>query len=261
MSESEVVETVDSAPVQEPAGTRGIAAVFGPTVNAVFAPGRAFEVLESRPVLSAGILLWVVVGMIGLSFMNLDINRQLMRIGVIESMTQRSQDVDTEQLAQAVEGMDRFAPVIATVQNLFVVLLVVIVAAMIWGGSTMLGGRAKFSSALSVAAVGSVVHPLLAGCFVAFNWRINPPEIRRVSEIVGAVPSLGLDLFFGSDQMSTAVRVLLQRIDLFNIWWIVLVVIGGERLLRLKRGGAVGLALAIWLLSAAVSAGMASLGS
>ena len=261
MSEPEGVEPVDSVPVQEPVGTRGMAAVFGPTVNAVFAPGRAFEVLESRPVLSAWILAWVVVGMIGMSFMNLDINRQFMRIGVIESMTQRSQDVDTEQLAKAVEGMDRFAPVIATVQNLFVVLLVMIVAAMFWGGSTMLGGRAKFSSALSVAAVGSVVHPLLATCFVALNWRINPPEIRRVSEIVSAVPSLGLDLFFGSDQMSTAVRVLLQRIDLFNIWWVVLVVMGSERLLRLKRGGAVGLALAIWLLSAAVSAGVASLGS
>lgn len=260
MSESEVAEPVDSASVQEPQGSRGAAAVFGPTLNAVFAPSRAFEALESRPRLSAWILVWVVVGLVGLSFMNLDINRQFMRLGIIESMTQSGQDVDTEQLAKAVAGVDRFAAVIAVVQNLFVILLVLIVATMMWGGSTILGGRAKFSSALSVAAVGSVVHPLLSTAFIALNWRINPPEIRRVSEIVAAVPSLGLDLFLGSDQVSNAVRTVLQRVDLFNIWWIVVVVIGGERLLGLKRGSAVSLALAIWFLSAAVSAGMANLG-
>ncbi len=237
------------------------ALVLGPTINAIFAPGHAYDVLDKRPLASLWILLWVTAAMIGLAFVNLDVSKQFARVGIIESMTNRGQDVDPEQIAQMVRTFERFAAVGAVAQTLFVLLVVLIVAVVIWAGATILGGSTKFSRATAVASVAAVVHPLLFTAYVGFNWWLSPPEVRRLADVADAVPTLSLDLILGSPEMSLTMRTFLMRVDLFNLWWIILVTIGCERLLRLKRGGAVGLAMTIWLVMATAGALMAGFGA
>lgn len=256
---SETGQTIDNVePADQVDPVRGVAAVLAPTWNAIVAPTKALAALAARPRLAWWVLLWVMLGMVGLSLANLDLQRQFMRVGVISSMQQQGQTPDPEQLARMVEGMDRFAPIIAVAQNLFLLVLVLVIAAMLWGGSTLFGGKSDFSRAVAVAAVGSVIHPLLSTAYVALNWRMNPPEIRRVADIANAIPTLSLDLLVGSDQMSFALRAFLMRIDVFNLWWVIVVVMGCERLLGLKRGAAVSLAAGIWLLSALLATFMAT---
>lgn len=237
---------------QEP--PRGAAAIFGPTVNAVFAPEKAFAALDARPLLAVWPMIWTVVGMIGLAVWNLDVSRQLMRVGAVEGMMRQGGEPDPEQLASTMEMMDRFAPIWAIGGNLFILVLVALIAVALWVGSSLLGGRTAFGRALGVAGVGAVIHPLLATTFVSVMWKIDPPEIRRMSDFLSAMPSLGLDMFFRGGDLSLPVLTLLARVDLFNIWWMVVVVIGAQRLLGLKRGQAVALVVTVWGLSAGISA-------
>lgn len=237
------------------------ARIFGPTINAIFAPSKAFDVLDKRPLACLWILLWVTGLLVGLAFVNLDVSKQFARLGVIESMRNQGQELDPEQIGRMIETMDRFAGVGAVAQNLFLVILVAIIAVVLWAGATMLGGSAKFSRATAVASVAAVAHPLLATAYISFNWWLSPPEIRRLADIADAVPTLGLDMLIGTAEMSFTMRTFLMRFDLFNLWWIVLVVMGCERLLRLKRGAAVALAVTIWLVSAAVGAVLAGWGA
>ena len=51
------------------------------------------------------------------------------------------------------------------------------------------------------------------------------------------------------------------HVDVFNLWWMVVVVIGSERLLRLKRGAATMLAVTLWILSTALVGLWTNLGS
>ena len=149
---------------------------------------------------------------------------------------------------------DRWAPLATAGQNLFMVVLIGVIAVMLWAGSSMLGGRVRFANSFAVASVAAVVHPAMAGLFMATAWQMDPPQIRRMADIPAAVPSLGLDLLLGSEGMSMVARTFLMRMDLFNLWWGVLIVMGARSLLRLKKGGAIGLAFVIWLITAGTGA-------
>jgi len=232
MSDEPEVLEIDNEDAEE---IKAGSLVLSPTINAILAPGKAYEVLDKRPLASMWILLWILIGMIGLAVVNLDVTKQFSRVGIVESMARRGQEVDPEQISSMFETMDRFALVGAVAQNLLLIILVLVVAVVIWAGATMLGGSARFSRATAVATVGAVVHPLLATAYIGFNWWLDPPEIRRMADIANAVPTLGLDLLFGSPDMSFMTRTVLMRVDLFNR----LVdrargPSGCERLLRLK---------------------------
>ena len=106
-----MTDTVDSTELG-----RGAAAIFSPTLNAIFAPTKAFEALAQRPLLACWPILWVTVLMMALGAVNLDITRQIMR-GMIEGMAQQGQKIDVEQVRTIVETMDKWAPVWATAFN------------------------------------------------------------------------------------------------------------------------------------------------
>lgn len=250
----------DSTAEHTGAAPTGLAAVFGPTINAIFAPQKAFEALRARPLLAIWPAVWVMVGAAIAGWMNVDITRQTMRIGTIESMQQRGQEMDPEQLRQMLEGMDRFAPIFATAGNLFLVLFIAIFAVMFWVGASLSGGSTTFSRAFGVAAIGAVIAPLVSLWFVSLMWYFDPPEFRRMAEFFAATPSLGLDLFFGDD-ISVPLRTALQRVDVFNAWWIYVTALGCGTLLEVKGAARWGIPIGIWALSAAITVAWASLGT
>jgi len=247
--------------VEEQERPTGVGAIFAPTINAIIAPEKAFAALDARPVLAVWPLLWTMVGMVGLAIWNMEITRQMMRVGAVEGMIQQGQEPDPEQLAQTFEMMDRFAPFWAVGGNLFILVMVALIAVAFWVGSSLMGGRTQFGRSLGVASVGAVIHPLLTTLFMTVMWKLDPPEIRRMQDMFEAIPSLGLDMILASDQTSVSLRTLMARVDLFNIWWVVVVAIGAQRLLKLRKGQAVGIAVGIWLLSAFIAAGWAGLSS
>ena len=252
---------VDSTERSDAEPARGLTAVFGPTLNAIFAPTEAFGALAERPLLACWPLLWLTVLMMLLGVVNFEITRQIMRVEMIEAMAQQGQQIEAEQLRTMIETMDRWAPVWAVGFNLFIILAVGAFAALIWIGASIMGGPAKFSHSFSVASIGAVIHPLLATAFVTLVWRLDPPEIRRVADFVQSTPSLGLSLLLDTTELSPAMAQVLARIDVFNFWWMAVVVIGGEQLLGLKRGSAMTLAITLWGLSMALTAFWTNLGS
>lgn len=228
--------------------------LFGPTLDAVVAPGRAFELLDERPKLAVWPLVWILAGMGLLGMWTLETTRRIMRVGMIERMARQGQQQDPEQVRQMLEGMDRFVWIGVMSGTLFILVSVLVVAGVLWMGASLFGGRAGFARSFGVASVSAVIHPLLYTAFVSIMWKLDPPEIRRMQDVFVARPSLGLDLLVDVGDPTSFLHTALSRIDLFNLWWVAVAVIGAERLLRLKRGVAVGLVVGIWLVSTAASA-------
>lgn len=236
----------------------GLAAVFGPTINAIFAPGRAFDALAARPLLAIWPLIWITLLAVLAGWLNVDLTIQTMRVGMIEGMQQRGQEIDPERLREMLGNMERFAPVLASVGNVFLVVMVAVIAALFWIGASLTGGSTRFSKAFGVAVIGAVITPLLSVWFVTLMWKLNPPEFRRMAEFFASTPSLGLDLVFGSSEMSTAMRTVLQRCDLFNVWWIIVSALGCERLLNIRGAGRWAVPITVWALGVVVAATWAS---
>jgi len=243
----------------EQEGPTGAAAIFGPTINAIFAPQAAFDALLARPVLAVWPIIWVTLSAIVLGVLNTDVTRQIFRISMIESMQRQGQDLDPEKLRPMLEGIDKWAPLFAPAQNLFLLLFVVIVAVFFWIAASLSGGSTRFSRAFGVAAIGAVITPLLVLAFVTLMWQLNPPEFRRMAEFAQATPSLSLALFFTDAETSMFMTTLLSGVSLFNAWWIYVSAIGCRTVLEIKSGAAWGVPVAIWLLTTLASAGLASL--
>jgi hypothetical protein len=241
-------------------GPRGAAAVFGPTVNAVMAPQAAFEALLARPVLAIWPLIWVSLGAVVMGVINSDITRQTFRIGMIEGMQRQGQELDPEQLRPMLEGIDRWAPILAPVNNLFLVVFVVLMAVFFWIASSLSGGSTRFAKAFGVAAIGAVITPLLLLGFMTMMWQIDPPEFRRIAEFTRATPTLSLALIFVGDETSVAMTTILQSVSLFNVWWIYVTSVGCRVLLEIKSGAAWGVPIVLWALMTLIGAGLASLG-
>ena len=62
------------------------------------------------------------------------------------------------------------------------------------------------------------------------------------------VPTLGLDLILAGPDTPVWLEVLMQRIDLFSLWWAYLIVAGSVAVLKLRQGQAIIVAALIWLL-------------
>ena len=185
-----MTETESADDQYEEVGPRGAAAVFGPTINTIFAPQAAFDALKARPVLAIWPLIWVTLSAVVLGVLNTDVTRQIFRISMIEGMQRQGRELDADQLRPMIESIDKWAPIYAPAQNLFLLLVVVVIAVFFWIAASLAGGSTKFSAAFGVASLGAIITPLLGLAFVTLMWQMDPPEFRRMSEFAQSTPTL-----------------------------------------------------------------------
>lgn len=250
-----------SATADDEIEVRGLQAILGPTINVIVAPSRCWQMLDARPALSIWILILIGILVTGLAFANLPITLQASHLAVQQTMGARGGDLSAEELEDAFGTMDTFYRGFAGAAGIFVAILLAIFALLIWFGASVMGGSAKFSRSFALAAAAGVVHPGLAGVYTTLLLRLNPPEIRRMEDMWMLAPSAGIDLFFDRSDLPVWLVTLLARIDLFNIWWIVLIASGSVVMLRLSKGKGYAVAIFIWALSTAFAVGAAALGS
>ncbi len=235
----------------------GVAAIFGPFFNAILAPAQCWEALDAKPVLAAWIIAWIAVFSTVLAVINLPITQQMMVQTTRAQMLASGQQVSAEQLQGTVEMMTTIATVIAYASSLVIVLLIAFTALVIWVLASIMGGTGStFGRAFGVAAGAAVIRPFLYSIYATVILNMNPPEIRRPEDAATITPTLGLDLLLAGPDTPVWLEVIYQRIDLFNFWWLALVVSGSMVLLKLRKGQAMTLAGLIWLAGTLFAVGM-----
>lgn len=228
---------------------RGVAAVFGPFFNAILAPSQTWGALDARPALSGWIALWIAVFTTVLAVINLPITQQVMAQSMRAQMRAQAQEMSAEQLRQMTDNMMFFGSIFAYASALFLLVVIALIALLLWVLAAVMGGKgASYGRAFGVAAAAGVIHPTLYSIYASIILHLNPPEIRRIEDASTMAPTLGLDLLLAGPDTPAWLEVLYQRIDVFNLWWALLVVGGSMAVLKLKKGPAIVAAFLIWLL-------------
>jgi len=235
------------------AGASGMGAILTPTFNAILAPTECFEVLDERPVRAWWIWLWTSLVMLGLGIWNMSITRAAFNAMTRAQLEASGQDVSAEQIQQAQEFNQTIGTVTTFAAPVFLLVQFLVIAAIIWLVASMMGRSGGFSRAFAVTMGGAVIHPILYTIYASVILHMNPPEIRRPQDMALMTPSAGIDLLFDRSELASWLLPILQRVDLFNLWWAVVVVIGGEKLLGLRRGQAVTVAVVVWFLTTAIA--------
>lgn len=226
----------------------GAGAMFGPFLNAIFAPAEAFRALDAKPKLAFWVVLWVAVAGTVMAVINLPITQQVMVQTTRAQMRASGQDVSAEQLQNMADTMTTFGTVAAYASAVFVVLSIAIIALLLWVLASVMGGKGStFLRAFGVASVAAVIHPTLYSIYASVILNMNPPEIRRAQDASTIAPTLGLDLILAGPDTPAWLEVLMQRIDLFSLWWGFLIVTGSMAILKLRKGQAITATVLIWL--------------
>ena len=223
----------------------GASAIFGPFFNAILGPADCWRALDARPLLGIWIALWVGALQTVLAVINLPISRQAM-IAATRSTMQAQGDVSAEQLRQSAETMGWVAGIFAYAGVLFILLMIAVVALTIWLIATVMSGEATFGRSFALASAAAVIKPLLYSVYVTIILQINPPEIRRAQDIQEMTPTLGLDLLISGPDTPGWLNALFMRIDLFSLWWMVLIVSGSMVLLKLSKAKGITLGAILW---------------
>jgi hypothetical protein len=248
----------DSA--SEVEGPTGAAAIFGPFFNAIVAPAQCWEAIDAKPKLAVWIVVWIAVFSTVLAVINLPITQQIMVQSAQASQRASGQDLSGEQAQRAAELMTTIGTVLAYASSLLLLLMIALTALVIWVLASIMGGTGStFGRAFGVAAGAAVIRPFLYSIYATVILNMNPPEIRRPEDASTITPTLGLDLLLAGPDTPLWLTVIYQRIDLFNFWWLALIVSGSMAVLKLRKGQAITMAGLMWLVGTLFAVGMAFL--
>ena len=240
----------------------GAGAIFGPFFNAILAPAQTFKDLDAKPALAWWIVLWIAVLSTILAVINLPITQRVMVAVTRAQLQAQGQEMSPEQLNQMASTMTTFGTVAAYGSSVIIVLMIAVTALVLWVLASIMGGKgATFGRTFGVAAAAAVIRPFLYSVYVTIILNMNPPEIRRPQDATTMTPTLGLDLVLAGPDTPLWLVAIYQRIDLFNLWWMALIVMGSMAVLKLSKGQGIAAAVVIWVLGTLIAVAGAVLGS
>lgn len=231
---------------------------FGRLIGVLVSPGETFRSIAERPTWAAPLIVLIVLG-IGLQWtirqrtdMEKAVQDQMEAFGI--ELTQEQID---EQVEQAKKPRTQVLGAVAGI--VFPMLVLLVGALLLWVGFRMFGSEIGYKASLATLLYGLVplfvVAPLLNIPLVLGRESLTTEELMS-----GGVLMSHLGFLAGEDT-SLAVRGLLQSVDFFSVWAIVLLVLGYRATARVSTGTAAGIVLAVWLLGVALKVGMMALPS
>jgi hypothetical protein len=216
---------------------------FGRIIGIFFSPSATFADIARRPSWVVPVILSTVVTLAAFAVMNQKVDWREVSAKKIEE-SPRAANLSAEQKQQQIEMGAKVTPYILYASGLVIpILFVVIVGAVMLGAFNLLGGaNANFSTAMAIVAHANLVLILSSILFVIILF-LKPPGTLDIDNPVATNVAA-----FMSGETPKWLLALGKSIDIFTFWILVLIGIGfaATNPRKLKVGGAIGIAFAVW---------------
>lgn len=239
-----------STPSAEPTGPSNpfqrIAGVF-------FSPVATFREIAQRPDWVVPLILIVIVALAATAVVmpRLDIEAS------VREQLESQEGMSEEQIEKAVEIGSKVAKISGPIGAVFgSAVMLLITAGILLLAVRMFGGVGGFKQAFAVtnyAWLPNIIKSIIVMILVGMRDSVTQTELATI---------LKSNLGFLVDPKTNAVAfAFLGSIDLFTIWYLVLLVIGFSFLSRLSRGKTAAIVIVLFLITVIAKVGMASLGA
>lgn len=236
-----------STPVAEP----------GRVATVLYEPEATFEAVRSRPDWLIPLLLLIAMS-VGFRYLvqpRIDMGPYFQNLS--ERIADRSGMTEQQRKAQFDQMMDRAAGG----QNIFVVLLSVpavllIVTLLMWGAMRMSGGPSTFMQTFSVTLYSWMPQLIKSLVLMALMIPRSSVDMRFLGTILKSHPGAFVDPI-----ESPVLSAALSWIEIFNIWSIILFVIGLAVINRFSKAKVGIFVVVLYLVAAAIGIGFVALQS
>lgn len=226
-----------------------------------FSPAETFADIARKPDILVPLLLILVLGFVS-TFMALP---KLDWDGMIDmqmdTMKRQNPNLGADDLERTEGIMKKMLPFTKAMVAIGPVLLIIgylIIALVIWGACRLMGGSGDFKQAFSAtlyAHFPRVILMIIGTIVVMMKGSVNPMLMQTV--VKSSVAGLA-----NIDMMKQPVLfALLGSLEIFQIWTIVLLIIGFSALSKLSKAKTAAIILTLWVVTVVAKVGFAALGA
>jgi hypothetical protein len=228
----------------------------------LFSPGETFKDVNRKPTIIVPIVLGIILAVAGGLFFNWKVKPDWDRIfrAQIQKQVERSgQSLPPEQIEQRVEFSKKLVPIFPIIGAIFTPIAYLVIAGVFALGMMLIQAKTTFKKILSVVSWSYMATALVQSLvFIAVVLVQDQETLNSIDPTQGVniVPSnAGAFLPAGS---SGAMQALASSLDIFSIWYLVLLAIGlaaiaGSRKITPKKTG--GMVFGVWLIFVLVKVG------
>jgi hypothetical protein len=222
--------------------------VLARLVGVIFSPRETFEHIAADPKwLGALAVILVLMGAVSFAFMSTETGREAVLAKQMDGMEAFGMEITPEVEAQLERGLER-SKYFSVFNGLFWAVVLVVVAAVMFGVFSAMGGTASFKQVFAVTVYSSVITAVQQLFSTPIAYARG--SLDSSTNLAVLLPML--------DDTSFLAR-LLGAIDLFWIWWIVVLAIGLAVLYRRRTQPILTTFLGVYAVVAiAIAAFMAS---
>jgi len=242
---SDTASAAAASPTPEVGAVARIPGVF-------FSPVRTFESIARRPTWLAPLLLWIAVS---LAFTNVMLPRIDFDRLVRSQFEKRNVSIPEERIQTIVAKQKSSAPVLYNALGVVLPAVTALVVALVcWGAFKAFGWDLSFRQSFGATTHAFLPAVLASVVFLPVIFKQDSIDPRTMGDLL--MSNLG---FLVDRTSSPPVHAILQSIDVFSLWTLVLLVIGLSTAARVRRGAAAGVVVTLWVLVVVIKAGFAAL--
>jgi hypothetical protein len=244
------IDSAQPAPAPETKnGFQRIAGVF-------FAPVETFADIARKPDILVPLLVILVVGYVTTFMVMPHLDWDALITQQAEMVKKQNPNVSDADIAQMGKFTTAMAKVMGYISPILVIIGYMIIALVVWGACRLMGGAGDFKQALSTtlyAHFPRVLLGIIAAVVIMARGTVDPSAMATV---VRSNPAFLVDM-----KESPVLFSLLSSIELFQIWTIVLLIIGFAAVTKLSRAKTTAIIISLWVITLVVKIGFAALGA
>jgi hypothetical protein len=216
---------------------------FERIIGVFVSPEPTMQDIAARPSWLIPLIILMVIGAFSGFFL-----KEVILQSQLEAMEKRN--MTAEQIEQARPMMEKMMTYTAPLMPLIVtpLMYLVIAGVLMFVGSVILGGEARFASLFSVTCWSGMISVL--GSIINIPVMAN----RQVME-----SATSLSILLSPDAKDTFLYNLLSQIDLFWIWWVVVLGFGFAAAYKYSTRKAMTTVFVLWAIFIAISVGIKSM--
>ena len=224
---------------------------LGRVLGVFVAPARTFAAIARRPGWVAPLLLSTVLSVLATAVL---LPRLDMEAAVREQLAARDEAVSEERIEKALAVQKRFAPLGYAWAVLAPTLVALALAGIFWLSFKAFGWELSFPQSLGVTSHGFLPNCLSAILLVFFALRLERFNPADLGDLVRSNPAFLVDR-----HANPVMHSLLQSLDAFSIWVLVLLVVGYSVAAKVSRGKGAAIIGSIWALYVLGKAGFTAI--
>jgi hypothetical protein len=223
-----------------------------------FSPARTFESIARKPAFLipvAFILLWTV-------FAGFIISSHLDSQAIVEKAMKQQEksagrELTADERARMTKGTEFFVKLSPVIGLCFVAIVLFLVPGIYHGLAAAWGKATRYTAVLSMYAHVQMIQVVKGVLLVLVT--MSKGKVDAAS--MGTLLKSNIGSFLDPETSNAALRAILTNVDLFDLWSLILCVIGLSKVTKLTTKQAAFVVIGVWLAYVLVSAGFAAMGA